>query len=116
MGIVAVLFAIFLGLGALDSFNPAAIRANLFIAFLFFAVTAALFFVIAKLFKKRSQNAIRLSYTYLSIGLVLSVINNFILNSPSNGLVFKLLGVAVFVYLFINTRKASKQGLQKPAI
>ncbi len=112
MGIISILFIIIFGLGFFDSSNPSSIRMILLISLGFFVTTAILFFIISSLFKKHSPKAIIVGYSYLSLTLVYSLVNNFLLNSPSdfaNGILFKLLGYVVLAYLFFNVYQASKQ-------
>ncbi len=108
MGIIAVLAAIVVGLGILDSANSESVRNGLVKIEIFLGIAIILFFVIASLFKKRSKKAIIVAYIYLGIAFLFSIMD-FILSAPSNDLIARILGLAVLIYLFINTYKASKQ-------
>ena len=109
MGIIAVLVSIIFGLGIMDSTNPDSVRTWLLGVLAFLVLTFILFFVIASLFKKHSPKAIVVAYSYLTVATIFSVVGNFILSSPSNGLIFKLLNLLILAYLFENVYKASKQ-------
>lgn len=72
-------------------------------------LSCILFFILGILFKNYSPKAIIISYIYLGFTLVVSVIRNFIMSSPLDGILFKILGLLVLYYVFINVYKASKQ-------
>ncbi len=114
MAVASVIFIIIFGLGFTDSSNPDTVRMYLLASLGFFVLTFIIFLVIASLFKKHSPKAIPIAYTYLSLSLIYSLVNNFVLSSPSdfmNGIVIKILGYVVLVYLFFNVYKASKQNI-----
>ena len=112
MGIISCIFVIIFGLGFFDSTNSHSVKMGMLGSLVFFAITLILYFIIASMFKKRSPKAILVSYIYLSLAFLFSLANNFILNSPSeftDGILPKLLGYIVLLYLFLNVYKASKQ-------
>ena len=109
MGIVSILFVIIFALGIIDQTNPASVRNSLLLIEGFFVLTVILFFVISTLFKKHSPKAIVVGYSYLAVVLVFSLVNDFIINSPSNFTVYKVISYIVIGYLFNNVYKASKQ-------
>jgi hypothetical protein len=75
-------------------------------------------FVLTSLFKKKSRKAITVGYTYLALAFTLNLVNYLILNSPADffkqGILFKILGLLILVYLFNNVYKASKQEITQP--
>jgi hypothetical protein len=107
MGIVSAIFAVLFGLTAMDS--PAVVQGGLFGTVVFFLITFILFLVIASLFKKHSPMAITVGYVYLGLALIYDIVAGFIMGSASSGIAYKLLGLLVLVYLFVNIYKASKQ-------
>jgi len=107
LGIVTIILAMFFE--SASSSAPVMFRTGLLIMVAFYLITTAMFFFIANLFKKRSANAIIVSYVYLGIAGAYFIVINFILDSVSNGLLGKVLGVLILIYLFINVRNASKQ-------
>lgn len=109
MGVVSTIFFVICALGGFDSSNQWVVQKTLLIGMLFFIVTSVLFFIIASLFKRRSPMAIKVAYVYLTISVIVSTIFNFILGSPLNSITYKLLGLAVLVYLFVGVYKASRQ-------
>ncbi len=109
MGIISLIFAVLLGITAMDSRATDVAQAKLMIPVAFFIVSAVLFMVIATLFKKHSPKAIAVGYGYVGLAFIVSIIYNFILSSPADGILSKVLGLLVLVYLFVNIQKASKQ-------
>jgi hypothetical protein len=109
MGIVSSIFFAVCALGGFDSSNPWIVQKMLLVGMLFFLVTSILFFIIASLFKRRSPLATKVAYTYLTISVVVTIILNFILSSPFDSILYKLLGLAILAYLFSGVYKASKQ-------
>ncbi|PCI29563.1 hypothetical protein COB55_01950 [Candidatus Wolfebacteria bacterium] len=100
-------FTITGGLSALES-RMAFLRIGIF-----YLVTFVVLLIIASLFKKKSPKAIVLAYTYIGFAFILSLVNYFIINSPSDffkgGIGFKVLGYIVLIYLLNSVYKASKQ-------
>ena len=113
MGIVSVLFVIIFALGIIDQTNSTAIRNSLLLVEGFFVLTVILFFVTSSLFKKHSPKAITVGYSYLGVALIFSLVNDFIINSPSNFTIYKVMSYIVIGYLFNNVYRASKQDINQ---
>lgn len=107
MAVVSVIFAVLFGLTASDS--PAAVQGALFVPVVVLLITFILFLVIASLFKKHSPMAIKVAYSYVGLVFIYDLIAGFILGSPTSGIIYKLIGLLVLIYLFVNIYKASKQ-------
>ena len=107
MAIASLILAILFGLTALNA--PATVQGALIVPVVVLLITFVLFLVIASLFKKHSPMAIKVGYTYLGLIVVYDLIAGFVLGSPASGIVYKILGLLVLAYLFVNIYKASKQ-------
>jgi hypothetical protein len=107
MAIISVIFAILFGLTASDSPVPVQNALLLPVAVLFITFVVSL--VIASLFKKHSPMAIKVGYLYVGLVFIYDLIAGFILGSPTSGIAYKVLGLLVLAYLFVNIYMASKQ-------
>ena len=111
MAIIALVLTLFsiLGVTSANNYNVAL---PMLIMEAFFVVTTVVLFIIASLFKKKSPKAIVVAYWYLGISLAFSLVDYFILNSPSQflqGIIYKILGYLILIYLFDNVHKAAQQ-------
>lgn len=109
LGVIYIIIAVFLGLGIADSTNPESVRSALISGEVFIIIGCVMFFILAFLFKKRSKKAIPVAYVYLTIAAIFSIVNNFILSLPSEGIAYKIIGLLILAYLFQGVYKASKQ-------
>ncbi len=111
---LGILIAIFVVLLAFSVFTSD-LSARTLISFVILVAVCALLFVISSLFKKRNPKAIVVANTYLWIILILSIVQNFLLSPPLDGIIIKIISLLIWYYLFINVRHASKQGITPAA-
>ncbi len=108
LGVITLISIVLVGLTVFNvPVSPE--RSDVFITLILLVVSCAVLFVVGSLFKKHSPKAITIAYIYLGLGLISSVVRNFFLNPPAEGIIFKILQLLVIYYVFINVYKASKQ-------